>query len=72
MAAEDSPYDIEQYTRWTAATTLMITAGDKDPRYKPLAEAMQRSLQYVQVKLTAKGPEFDDMVADVRQLCEPY
>lgn len=72
MVAEDAPYDTVQYTRWTAATTLVMTAGDKDSRYKPLGDAMQRSLQYVQFKMTAKGPEFDGMVADVRRLCDPY
>ena len=61
---------IEDYTRWNAATALARTASEKEPRYRPLADALDGSSKIVSQTFKAEGPEFEDNVRKARGFCE--
>ncbi|ALG10292.1 hypothetical protein AOZ06_28380 [Kibdelosporangium phytohabitans] len=64
-----SQLDFDQFGRWSSASALMQSASHDNVRYKPLANALARTVEIVAATYKAEGAEFEEHVRQARALC---
>jgi hypothetical protein len=65
----DIENDFAGYQRWTGASLLARSAAEADPRYKDLADALDKPLRIAAMQLATEGPEFAEAEARAREMC---